>query len=253
MKQQLEDTLNNLAVDRLPPEARNDLPRIKMRLLKFGELMDDLGRRDEQSGEIFVDESSLHKLLGDHFPQDSVQRTIAALQGLPGSKVKKATGKTSAIPWETAAAQLGGNVGGGQQSSSVLSGLNARSSLEEIRAALQQHIQGLPDTLFHAETFTSKLKDALNTSAAGGPQTAAVTGSSWDCMVRHFGFWGALALVAVIAAAATAFIVASIASAGVIDTVFWIFFWPLFLQVGVGGAALATIVTIVGCLFNPAW
>jgi len=251
MKQQLEGTLDK-ALDRLPPEARNDLPRIKVQLLKWGELMDDLARRDEQSGEIFVDEGSLHKLLGEHYPQDSVQRTIAALQGLPGSKVKKATGRTSAIPWETAAAQLGGDAGGGQ-SSSVLSGLNATSSPQEIQAAMHRQVQGLPDTLFHAETFTQKLKDALNTSTAGGPQTAAVTGSAWDCMVRHFGFWGALALVAVIAAAATAFIVASIVSAGVFDEVFWIFFWPLFFQVGVGGAALATIVTIVTCLFNPSW
>jgi hypothetical protein len=248
MKQQLEEALNTLVVDRLPPEARNNLPKIKVGLLKWGELMDGLGRRDEQSGEIFVDESSLHNLLKEHFPEASVQRTIGALQGLPGSKVKKATGKTSVIPWETVAANLGGG-----QSSSVLSGLNATSSLEEIRAALQQQIPGLPDNLFHAETFTRKLKDALNTSAAGGLQTEAVTGSSWDCMVRHFGFWGALALCAVIAAAATAFIAASIASGGVLDSVFWIFFWPLFLQVGVGGAALATIVTIVGCLFNPSW
>ena len=98
MKQQLEETLNKLAVDRLPPEARNNLPKIKAGLLKWGELMDDLGRRDEQSGEIFVDEGGLRKLLGEHFPEASVQQTIGALQGLPGSKVKKATGKTSVIP-----------------------------------------------------------------------------------------------------------------------------------------------------------
>jgi vacuolar-type H+-ATPase subunit I/STV1 len=72
-------------------------------------------------------------------------------------------------------------------------------------------------------------------------------------VVRHFGFWGALALSVVIAAAATAFIFASVVSGGVLDEVFWIFFWPLFFQVGVGGAAAATIVTIVGCLFNPSW
>jgi hypothetical protein len=72
-------------------------------------------------------------------------------------------------------------------------------------------------------------------------------------MVRHFGFWGALALCAVIAAAATAFIAATIVSVGFLDEIFWSFFWPLFWAVGVGGAAVATIVTIVGCLFNPSW
>jgi hypothetical protein len=214
--------------------------------------MDDLGRRDEQSGEIFVDEGGLRKLLGEHFPEASVQQTIGALQGLPGSKVKKATGKTSVIPWETVAARLGADLGGGQ-SLSVPSGLNATSSLKEIRAALQQQFPGLPDDLFHAETFTRKLKDSLNTSAAGRPQTAAVTGSSWDCMVRHFGFWGALALCAVIAAAATAFIAATIVSAGFLDEIFWSFFWSIFMAVEVGGAALATIATIVGCLFNLSW
>jgi hypothetical protein len=248
MKQQLEDTLNRLDVDRFPPEIRKDLPKIKAGLLNWGVLMDDLGRRDEQSGEVFVDESSLHKLLQGQVPEASVHRAIAAMHALPHNKVKQATGKASSVPWETVAAESGG-----AQSSSVLSGLTAFSTLDEIRAALQQQIPGLPDNLFHAEPFTRKLKDALNLPAAGEPQTEGVEGSSWDCMVRHFGFWGALALCAVIAAAATAFAYATLMSLGALDAIFWAWFWPLFYAVGVGGAAAATIVTIIGCLFNPSW
>jgi hypothetical protein len=59
MKHEIKRLLDNMPQERIPPEARKDYPKLTRRVLKIAGLIDDLGRLDERSQEVRVDENSL--------------------------------------------------------------------------------------------------------------------------------------------------------------------------------------------------
>src|SRR5688572_28262907 len=81
----LEQALEGVKPDKLKGE-------VKKRCTRLARSIDALGRIDNQSGEVFVDEASLRTLLRDVVPRDFEDRCVEQLRNLPGSKLRNFEG-----------------------------------------------------------------------------------------------------------------------------------------------------------------
>ena len=252
MKQEMQQLLDKMPQERIPLEARKDYPKLTRHVLKIAGLIDGLGRLDEQSQEVGVDENSLRKLVREVAP-GSEDAIIAKLRGLPGSNLIKGGKALKPISWEALTERMAPKLPHAAKLSAEAARLTAYSPLPEIRAAVQAQAPNLPDAAFDMETIHSRFKAVLDGAAESGPVPAALPGNVWDCMVRNLGFWGALAAVAlgVLVVSIVAFILAVYGPTIIFAyELFWGLFWLIFWEwLGPSIPVLiATVVTIVGCI-----
>jgi hypothetical protein len=234
MKQKLAETIDRIPPGHLHPKVQKDLSKHKQRLFKLAELIDDLGRLDERSQEVFVDENSLRKLVREVSP-GSEDAVVEKIREIPGSKMRKGSTGMKPIPWETLSERLSPTMPkappAGRQ-------LGPYSKFDEIRGVVKQQFPDIPDDAFEPDKLKNRFQGVL---AAPGTTVGAqveVPTDVWDCMVRTFGFWGAVGLVAAAAICIAAFIIVSAAFAGEIAPLipFWDMFWMTVWNLLVAGA-----------------
>ncbi len=255
MKRQLDQTIDRIPPGRLHPNVQEDLPEVKRRLLKLADLIDDLGRLDEHSQEVSVDENSLRKLIREASP-GSEDTVVEQLRQLPGSNLTRRGGGLKKIPWETLTERMA--------PAAPLAAAPAGASpgpyvpWEEIREAVQRQFPDLPDDEFEATTLNRRFQAIL---AVPGPaaegEAEALPGNVWNCMVRHLGFWGACLVIAVAVAvlAVFAYVAVVLGPVGPLNPTFWAVFWMLFWDLAIPGIAIgviyATVGIIIACVLNP--
>src|SRR5687767_5819499 len=105
MKRHLETLIDNAPPGHFPPKIKEKLPETKRVLLRWAELVDDLGRLDERSQKVYIDETSVRKLVREAVPgaEDDV---IAVLAALPDSNLTRCGGGMKKIPWETVSERM---------------------------------------------------------------------------------------------------------------------------------------------------
>jgi hypothetical protein len=239
--------------ERIPAEARKDYPKLTRHVLKIAGLIDDLGRLDEQSQEVRIDENSLRKLVREVAP-GSEDAIVEKLRGVPGSNLVKSGKGLKPISWEALTERMAPRLPQVGMLSAEAARLTAYSSLADIRAAVQAQAPGFPaDAAFDMETLNSRCKAALAGAAESEPAPTALPGNVWDCMVRNLGFWGAVAAVAlaVLVVSIVAFILAVWGPTIIFAyELFWGLFWIIFWEwLGPSIPVLiATVVLIVGCI-----
>lgn len=215
----LEDRLKLLPPDRLPPKARRDLAQLAKEL-------DQVGRHDPLSQEVYIDERSFQKVLKKHLPPSFVDQLIPMIQDLPGGRdlirITDARGKAgeqpTTVPWETVAAHKGMRVKHEETFEGL--GLHTVSTMQDLRNVLKPH---LPDVAVADDLFRPDLGDRLRQSIdrfASAPETeGAVMRSAteqryWEafkqCFAHYTNTWVAAAFVAFL----TAFVIILLATAG---------------------------------------
>jgi hypothetical protein len=192
----LEDRLNRLPPDRLPP-------KVKRALTQLGKDLDRVGRRDSHSQEVYIDEPRFRKILEKHLPPSFVGRLIPMIQDQPGGRAlirsadapRKTRQQASAIPWETVALQKGMRVKQAETFEGL--GLHKASSMEDIRNALKPHLADVPDDLFSQE-LGNQIRQAIDRFASApeavGTGMPSSTGQAyWDafnqCFARYTSSW----------------------------------------------------------------
>jgi hypothetical protein len=195
----------------------------KKRLVRLHHSLNELGRIDEATGETFVDEKSLRKLLKEHAPAGFEERCVTFLRTSPDGHLLVAdwgSRKTvKAVDWQTA---FGKTVASKSQSATLESlGLSPRSTRQEVKRALQQRMPDLSDDLFDSDAGAA-LDAAVNGLAGmqGNPD------DYWRrfqaCMGALFVFWvGAAVLAFVFALRYSQDILASLILVGGASVIFW--------------------------------
>ena len=211
----LEERLNLLPSDRLPPTARHDLAQLAKEL-------DHVGRRDPQSQEVYIDERSFRKVLENHLPPNFVSRLIPMIQDLPGGRDVirttdahgKAGGQQTAVPWETVAALKGMRVTHEETFEGL--GLHTASTMQDIKNIMQPHLAGVPDDLFRPE-LGDRVRQAIDRFASAseteGVMRAATDQAYWEafkrCFAQYTSTWVAVAFMVFL----TAFVIVLLATA----------------------------------------
>ena len=250
MKQKLEELIDKAPPGHFHPKVKEKLSDVQKRVVKVAEMMEDLGLSDDRTNEVYVDENSLRKLLKEASP-GSEDAVIAALKRIPGSKLATAGPGKRKIPWDNLAKRMPRM----ERSREAAVELNPYSSFEEIRQAVQQKFPDVQDDTFQPKALDDAFRKALEAPRAA---EEALPGDIWNCMVRHFGWWGAIMLVttaAVIIAVVLALLAIWASPILIGGTAFWGVFWLAFwaaVPPGIlAGTGLATIGIIVRCVANP--
>jgi hypothetical protein len=184
MKHEIKRLLDNMPQERIPPEARKDYPKLTRRVLKIAGLIDDLGRLDERSQEVRVDENSLRKLVREVAP-GSEDTIVEQLRRLPGSNLIKGGKGMKPISWETLSERMAPPLPQTAKLSAEAARLTPYSSVAEIRAAVQAESPNIPDAAFDVETVHSRFKAVLVGTAESEAGPKALPSNVWDCMVRN--------------------------------------------------------------------
>jgi hypothetical protein len=215
-------------------------PELKEPLLELARGLDGLGRLDESSQQVFIDETSLRGLLRAHFPSEFEDPCIGVLKQAPGSRLLDAMGKSTIearpVYWQVVAANAEGFAPTLEAALGSF-GLTASSTTEELRKAIQQRMPHLDP-----EQLTRRVEELVTTQATATSREAtapADAASVWDCCLRHLGWWGLAAFVVVLGAV----IVAASATGG--------FAWELFWWLVAIGVVGDTLVTVLNCIIDP--
>src|SRR5687768_7428085 len=100
MKRQLEAFIDQAPPGYFDPKLQKHLPKIKQRLLKMADLIDDLGLLDEQTQEVYINENSLRRLVKEASPE-AEEGVLARLSEFPDSRLTRGRKGMRSIPWET--------------------------------------------------------------------------------------------------------------------------------------------------------
>jgi len=227
-------------------------PAAKKRFAQLARRLDDLGRRDKDSQQVFVDETALRTLLHEFYPPEFEERCIAEMRTFPDSRLMSSTdverGKMIPIRWQALCTQVG--LLTGEPDPAFKDRLNKVSKVEDIRQAVKQHFPDIPDEMFDPQMVTQRVQQIVGSPAQTEERTmtaAALSSASqvFDCVMRNLGWWAAFALLTIIGAALVAISVATGGTATVPAA--WVIFWIL---TGFGLAA-GTIAIIGNCIINP--
>jgi hypothetical protein len=246
MKQKLEELIDKAPPGYFHKKAKEKLPEVKQRLSKAAALMDDLGLRDDRSGEVYVDENSLRKLVKEASP-GSEDGVIEWLKRIPGSKLTKGGHGMQKIQWEVLAEKIRL-----PQTSGPEAAPGPYASFEEIRRAVKQGRPDIPDDAFEPDTLQRASKAVLEAPAhtRAAETGAALPDAAWNCMVRKIGFWGALTLVALAFLIIQVMAVLIVMAIPIVSLTFWSFMW-LYVTAVFPLVAIRYVQIIVGCITNP--
>ena len=189
-------------------------PQQKQRLHRLNQHLDLLGRIDQESNEVFMDETELRRLIKDfakQFPAGSEDQVIAALKALPGQKLASPTDanyrKLKAVSWS----ELGNAIpvfNQSLQADTQMPRFSEASSVDDLKTELHRLIPNISDSTLEPDTFTQIVERASNSlvrsAGAPGVTAAANVGDVLNCFVRKWGWWGAAIAVAVLIAVGTA-------------------------------------------------
>lgn len=189
-------------------------PQQKQRLDRLNHHLDLLGRIDQESKEVFIDETALRHLIKDfakQFPPGSEDQIIAALKALPGQKLAGPTDanyrRLKAVSWS----DLGNTIpvfNQGSQTDTQMPRFSEASTVDDLKAELHRLVPDISDSTLEPDTFTKMIERASNSlvrpAGASGVTTAASVGDVFNCFVRKWGWWGAAIAVAVLIAVGTA-------------------------------------------------
>jgi hypothetical protein len=251
----LEQALEGVKPDKLKGE-------VKKRWTRLARSIDALGRIDNQSGEVFVDEASLRTLLRDVVPRDFEDRCVEQLRNLPGSKLRNFEGADKGtrenmkrIQWQALAKQVG--IFEEEPPATYKVGLNNANNLEDVRKVVNQWKSDMPDVLLDPEETKRQIEGIIaqtreaREGADASPSEAVTTralpsvDAVYRCLIGRIGWWAAVALLAVIAAALVAI---NLATGGLLTVATaWVVFWVL----SALGLAGSTLWWVGNCIRDP--
>jgi hypothetical protein len=178
-------------------------PAVLQKLQAFAEAHDSLVVTDPQGGAPAVQLQSLERFLNDHFPGSFAAPALARFQREEGSHL---TDKQS---WQHA--DWGGLAGHGAPVATPgdanldAAGLGHRPDRGQMESWLSQHHGAL---LQSASRLTREQVSALVNQISASPAASgsAITDEAsasgfWNCLARHLGWWGALAVFSALGAA----------------------------------------------------
>ena len=168
MKQKLEESIDRAPPGYFHPKVKEKLPEAKQRLSKIADLIDDLGRLDECTQEVYVDENSLRKLLRETSP-GSEEPVLAQLKRFPGSKLTDRGDGMKKIPWETLPVDAN-PIAVGQY-----------PTFDEIRSGVRGRYPNIPEKAFEAEDMNRAFKAAIQAPGAVG-EGEGLGRNFLDCM-----------------------------------------------------------------------
>jgi hypothetical protein len=249
MKHQVLEIIDKAPPDYFDPKLKKQLPAVKQRISKLGDLIDDLGRLDETTGEVFIDEKSLRKLLREA-SAGSEDAVIERLRQFPDQKFSKKSG-LKPIPWETLAERM--DPYRSSQEVDVNRGLASYSSLEEFRQEVRRQSPNIPSETFDGETLYHQFKALLD-----APGQTSRGPNAWDCIVRKLGWFVATMVAVIISVVAVVIACVAIAFPAVPALtvewwpLFWATFWTLAPTATFWGNMVATLILVIACVVNPA-
>ena len=201
----------------------------KRRLRKLARALDEVGRLDEESGEVLLYEPALKRFLEDRelLPEAVGRNAVAALRNPDAEKALTKEDKGKRLSWGELVERAGGPKPDRDLGFRAL-GLRESSSEEEMREAVKRNYPDLPQEAFEGDELRRRIEAVLREDAQ--PRKGAVTAVPrdaalwWDCVTRSLGgFWIwilAGALVAFLAALPNVWL-------GVILAGAWLGFWAL--------------------------
>jgi hypothetical protein len=222
-----DDALSDV-VDLLPEELGE--PKVRQRLQKFTKELDKLLFLDE-SGTLSIDPDALTKAAHntDFFPPE-VQALIARETEKHLGGRAKARGKGRRVSWRDAARQAIVIQPGSAEALREL-GIDGSTPVDKARRIVRKQYPEIPNFCLDADAVT--IRETVIRALAHN-QTV------WDCVVRHLGYWGALA---VFAALGGILIVGTATGPWGLPLAIWL--------IGVLGGGTAAIV--LNCVLNPSW
>lgn len=155
-----------------------------------------------QGGAPAVQEQALEGFLRDHLPESSAA-ALARFQREEGSHLT-ADQSLRHADWAELA-QYGAPIAPPTDSDLDTAGLGHRPQRGEVENWLGQHHGALLQSASQLtrEQLSALLNQISSSSAAGGSAITdqASAGDFWNCLVRHLGWWGALAVFSALGAA----------------------------------------------------
>jgi hypothetical protein len=256
MQRQVLEILDKAPPGYFGPKLKQHLPEVRRRIAKLAERIDDLGRLDEASGEVFVDESSLRKLLREASPR-SEDAVIERLRQFPDNKLIRGN-RLKPIPWETLVERMERKAVSKEPEANLR--VSPYSSLEEVRLEVQRQSPEIPNAAFEGETLHHQFRTVLDAPGALSkePEVTGRAASPWDCMVRKLGWFAATMVVVLAAIVAVVILAVAIAAPAVapLTAAWWPLFWPTFWGLAPTGMfwgnVVATLILVIACVVNPA-
>lgn len=237
----------NVILPKLPSQIT---PQHRDRFAQLADLLDNVGRFDVQSQEMYIDETGFRQVLRQFLP-GSENKAITELQSIPGNKLVPTGGTTSTTTlqvtgWSTLAATIRPE----RPLPVSDSTLGPSPSVDDIRLAAQRVVPQLPDNVFDdPKVLRQHLVDAFNPPNVAQEAAQPRFYDPWGCLLNHLGFWGAVAALVFVAACLAA--LEAVLSAGPLLT--WALFWQAFISIAPNYGILYVIIVVVSCLigFTP--
>lgn len=240
--------LRDAVLPKLPSQAT---PQLRNHFARLCDLLDAVGRRDLQSQEVYIDETSFRQVLKEFLPH-SENKAIAVLKAIPGQKLVSSGGTSptttlEAIDWSTLMASARPD----RPTPIPDPGLGPSPSVVDIRKAAQRFVPQLPDNAFDNQPFYDQLVKAFGPPATTGQAESFQPSlyDPWNCMVGHLGFWGAVAAWVFVAICVA--ILAWIFASGL--PLIWPIIWEGAQMFGLPFGAFYVATVIISCLlgFTP--
>jgi hypothetical protein len=225
----------------------------KKRLIELIADLDDVGRLDPESNELYVDEGSLRKLLKKHGSKEFEEQAMTHLQRWQGSRLSNLSGAAAGangiaaarlvpIRWEALVGRVDELRPAPDATLAALQ-LNASSTEDEVNRAIKARFPNMPDRLFEQDRLrrvaTIVAGSGAPTSTAA-PNVNSVRTDFWSCLVDNMGFWAALAALTICLAITIAFF-AALGPGGVFV---WAIFWQQLLITGLVFVVGVNVLTI---------
>jgi hypothetical protein len=184
-----EEVVDELPAALVPAHSRGPLKQLYREL-------DGLGWRSD-AGEVYIDEKRLHKLIRQHAPRAFADEYLRRAKAEPGSRVRDPNGaRIARLRWSALASHLPDGRAPGEALREL--GLDASSSLEDLRRAIRISQPDFPEEFIAPEQSQQAAARVVDALAAGVEATTAAE-SAWDRLWRCLAVEGALILFGVVA------------------------------------------------------
>lgn len=224
-------------------------PEGRVRLGNLLQAMDELGRLDQETQEVSIDEASLHRLASEFITPQFATNYITHLKMLADSRLTSdmdPAKKLTPISWLT----LAGRTKVFAPLADPLAaldglGISQFSPGEEIRKAVQTRFPDIPNVMFDPQALKREVDSIIQSQVEGTPEAATRPLASWgsilECCEARLPWWEITAAIVLIGAA----LIALALSGGI-----WSLFWPVFISMASAGVSLSILVVVGNCALN---
>lgn len=213
----------------VPPSERGRLQRAL-------QAFDNLGRLDPETGEVSIHEPALRALLRGRelFPASLEEHFMSGIGEDDRRFLTTSEAGKRRISWLEVAERVDA-VQPALDATFEGLGLDESSTRQDMEQALRRRHPNLPDEAFDDEEMRARFREILEGRPGGNPIDIA---GWWSCLWRNLGFWGVVAAMGLLVAAA--------ACLGA--TVAWLVCFAI-----VGGAWVGTTALFwaISCAMNP--